>query len=148
MTHLIKGFLTLIIFWNTPVFALGLGNETLHSTLGQKLVIEMPISGIHQIDQDLLRFSVADIDVYEIMDVEFRREHQSLKLSIMPNTDGNLTLLITSSKSIREPFLDFIVNMNTPMGQLFKEVSVLIDTPTPIATTDLAATTDLIASHN
>ena len=129
MKLLIKLILPLIILWNNPVFSLGLGNETLHSSLGEKLFLEMPISGIRQVDQDQLRFSVADIDIYELMDVEFRREHQLLKLSIVPNEQGDLTLLITSSKSIREPFLDFVVNMNTPMGQLFKEVSVLLDTP-------------------
>ncbi len=124
-----KIFLTLIILWATPAFSLGLGNETLHSSLGQKLLIEMPISGIDRIDQDQLRLSVANSEVYELMNVDFRQEHQSLKLSIVPSDDGRLTLIITSSKSIKEPYLDFIVNVNSPIGQLFKEVSVLLDTP-------------------
>ena len=135
MKNLIKVFLALAFIWNNPVSALGLGKETLHSTIGQKLFIEMPISGIDAIDQDQVRFSVAPVDVYELMNIDYNPDHHQYNLSIMPNDNGGLTLVVTSKKSIREPFIDFVINMSAPIGQLYKEVSVLLDTPANIAET-------------
>lgn len=129
MKNIIALFSMFMIIWSAQGLALGLGKETLHSALGEKLFMELPINGIGNYNHEQLRFSIASIERYQKMGVEFRHDHQQLKFSILEDDKGRFTLLITSAKPIKEPFLNFIIDMESPSGQLFKEVSILLDTP-------------------
>ena len=129
MKHFIKPLLVLTFIWNSQAFAMGLGQETLHSSLGEKIFIELPIKSKSLLNKDQLRFSIASLDTYKKMGIELSPDHKLLQFSVLEDNNGELTLLITSTKPINEPFFNFIIYMSSPSGQVNKEVSVLLDTP-------------------
>ena len=46
------------------------------------------------------------------------------------NEAGKAVIRVTSRKTIREPFLNFLVEVNWPKGCLVREYTVLLDPPT------------------
>ncbi len=129
MKIFIKLLIIIGIILNSQAFAMGLGKEILHSSLGERVFIELPINSQDELDKTQLKFTIASFDTYQKMGIEFSHAHQLLKFSVLEDNKGGLTLLVTSSQPINEPFLNFIIDMSSPKGQLFKEVSVLLDTP-------------------
>jgi len=43
--------------------------------------------------------------------------------------DGRVSILVTSREIIREPFLNFLVEVNWPQGRILREFTVLLDPP-------------------
>lgn len=52
-----------------------------------------------------------------------------LNFEVNLRPDGNGTLRITSAQPVREPFLNFIVEIMWPTGRLLREYTVLLDPP-------------------
>lgn len=126
---LLKILLSLTLVCASQAFAIGLGKPTLHSALGETLFIEVPVIGISAADKDSVLFTVAPLETYEALGVDFHPSHQQLRFSTIPDSNNGLTLLIVSTQPINEPFLNFIIRMSTPAVEVIKEISILLDTP-------------------
>jgi pilus assembly protein FimV len=119
---------TLILLWNNPALALGLGSPISKTVLGERLHIEIPVTGIGDLTDEDLKIGIASKEIYEKLDVELQAMHQSLQFAIERNAE-QATLIITSPKSIQEPYVHFLVVIITPAGTVLKDVSVLLDAP-------------------
>jgi len=60
---------------------------------------------------------------------ELTKDHLQFDFSVIEDSTGGLTLLVTSKNPINEPFINFILEVSPPQGQLFREISILLDTP-------------------
>lgn len=129
--NLLKILITLTLICSSQAFAIGLGKPTLHSALGEKLFIEIPVMGISNVDKDSLLFTVAPMETYQELGVDFHPSHHTLRFSTIPDSNGGLTLLVVSTQPINEPLLNFVIKMSTPAVEVIKEVSILLDTTTP-----------------
>lgn len=109
--------------------ALGLGEVTLKSTLNQPLVAEIEL-----LDTDGLTTpqvvpslaSAADFSRAGVTREEFLRD---LQFSSQVRADGRSVIRITSSRPMREPYLNFLVEVLWPSGRLLREYSLLLDPP-------------------
>ena len=109
--------------------ALGLGEVTLKSTLNQPLVAEIEL-----LDTDDLTAaevvpslaSAADFSRAGVTREEFLRD---LQFSSQVRADGRSVLRITSTRPMREPYLNFLVEVLWPSGRLLREYSLLLDPP-------------------
>ncbi|WP_369820516.1 FimV family protein, partial [Oleiphilus sp. HI0061] len=111
------------------VFALGIGEATVTSALNQplKAEIELVNSGDFSAEEILPglatreEFLKANVDrVYFLSDLRFKVE---------TNADGKLVVVLTTNKPVREPFLNFLVEVIWPSGRLLREYALLIDPP-------------------
>lgn len=108
--------------------ALGLGDITLHSSLGQPLNADIALV-------DAQGLAAADLSVSLATTEEFARAGVDRAfflndLRFTPVLTGpNKFIHVTSSKAVTEPYLDFLVQLNRPSGQLLREFTVLIDPP-------------------
>lgn len=111
------------------VQALGLGGAKVNSNLNQPLVAEIELVNTGGLsDAEILpglatreEFLKAGIDrVYFLSDIRFE---------VKPGLDGEPKIVLTTRKPVREPFLNFLVEVIWPSGRLLREYALLIDPP-------------------
>lgn len=118
--------------------AIGVGDIHLQSFLGSPLQAEVPLSHLGDLGVDQLKVQLAAQDDYSTMGVEYTYLHSQLKIEpIVKNGQGYVR--ITSTEPITEPYLNFVLSLRWPQGQLVREFTVLLDPPTQAAAVASAA---------
>jgi FimV-like protein len=108
--------------------ALGLGEITQHSALNQPFNADIALVDAGGLEEGELSVSLATADEFSRAGVE--RVFFLNDLKFIPILRGNRSLIrVTSSKPVKEPFLNFLVQLNQPNGRLLREYTVLIDPP-------------------
>ena len=109
---------------NANVFALSMGELELKSTLNQPLQAEIELTNIDDLTEWEIKPSLASDGDFDRAGVE--------KLFFLSDIDfevkGN-RILLTSDKSVTEPFLNFLVQVNWPSGRILREYTLLLDPP-------------------
>ncbi|MFV9684715.1 FimV/HubP family polar landmark protein [Pseudomonas sp. NY15367] len=118
--------------------ALGLGEITLHSALNQPFEAEIELLEVGDLGAQDLRVGLAPADVFNRSGVE--RFYFLNDLRFTPLLRGSRSVIrVVSSRPVREPYLNFIVEVARPNGQLLREYTVLLDPPGSSAYTSVAA---------
>lgn len=118
--------------------ALGLGEITLHSALNQPFEAEIELLEVGGLGAQDLRVGLAPADVFNRSGVE--RFYFLNDLRFTPLLRGSRSVIrVVSSRPVREPYLNFIVEVARPNGQLLREYTVLLDPPGSSAYTTVAA---------
>ena len=106
--------------------AQGLGRLTVHSALGQPLRAEVAIVSTQLAKDGGLHGSIATPDTYREMGLEFDPLLFSIRVSV-ENRAGGSVLLLTSSRPIKEPFLEVLIVLQSASGRLLRHYTVLLD---------------------
>ena len=116
------------LFLPETAYTLGLGEIEVSSALNQKLNANIELLSATPEDTETIivklasrkEFSRAGLDrPYLLNDLRFKSEV----------IDGVPHIKVTSSSPIREPFLNFLVEIDWPNGHLLREYTVLLDPP-------------------
>jgi pilus assembly protein FimV len=114
------------------VSALGLGSITLHSALNQPLEAEIQLLEAGGLSADDVRVRLASEADFARSGVE--RIFFLNDLRFTPLFKGNRSVIrVTSSKAIREPYLNFVIELARPGGLILREYTLLIDPPSSSA---------------
>ena len=109
-------------------FTLGLGEIEVNSALNQKLNAEIELTSAEPEETENIivklasrkEFTRAGLDrPYLLNDLRFKSETK----------DGVPHISISSGSPIREPFLNFLVEVDWPNGHMIREYTVLLDPP-------------------
>ncbi len=110
-------------------YAVGLGNIQLNSALNQYFDAEIDLLSV---DKD----EIADIKVTLASPEAFRRSGidrpfilSKLRFMAEETAGGKTVIRVSSRDPIREPFLNFLIEVNWPKGKLLREYTVLLDPP-------------------
>lgn len=118
--------------------ALGLGEITLHSALNQPFEAEIELLEVGDLGAQDLSVGLAPAEVFNRSGVE--RFYFLNDLRFTPLLRGSRSVIrVVSSRPVREPYLNFIVEVARPNGQLLREYTVLLDPPGSSAYTSVAA---------
>lgn len=109
-------------------YALGLGDIELHSALNRPLNAEIPLLVDNPKELDGASVLLAPNDEFVRAGIDRPAILSDLKFNIVTDKNGSV-VRITSSQPIREPFLDFVVQLRWPSGRLMREYTVLLDPP-------------------
>ncbi len=111
------------------VLALGLGEIHAGSYLSQPLRAEIELVGVKAQEIDGVRANLAP--EREFQKAGAARAPQLGELQFQPriSASGSPVIGVTSEQPVREPFLDFLVEVNWPQGRLVKEYTLLLDPP-------------------
>ena len=110
-------------------FTLGLGEIEVNSALNQELNAEIELLSASPEDAEKLivrlasreEFSRAGLDrPYMLSDLQFS--------TVVKN--GKPWISVRTSKPVREPFLNFLLEIDWPKGHLLREYTILLDPPT------------------
>lgn len=109
--------------------ALGLGEVTLKSALNQPLQAEIELLDIKGLETDEVRPKLASPEDFAKAGVDRQFFLTDLKFTPALNANGKNVIRVTSSKPVREPYLNFMVEVLWPSGRLLREYTLLLDPP-------------------
>lgn len=137
--HLLLGLASGSALYSGMVSALGLGDITLHSALNQPLEADIELLEVGDLTASDMKVRLATDDVFNRSGVD--RIYFLNDLRFTPLLRGGKSVIrVVSSKPVREPYLNFIVELARPNGQLYREYTILLDPPNASAYNTVAAT--------
>jgi pilus assembly protein FimV len=110
--------------------ALGLGKLELQSALNQPFKGRVTLLSATADELDSLKVSLADQETFDRAGIQRNFLLTNLRFSIQESENGPDYIQIRSNDAIREPFLNFLLEINWSKGRLFREYTVLLDPPT------------------
>jgi pilus assembly protein FimV len=110
--------------------ALGLGKLELQSALNQPFKGRVKLLSATADELDSLRISLADHEAFDRAGIQRNILLTHLRFAIQESENGPDYIQIRSNDAIREPFLNFLLEINWSKGRLFREYTVLLDPPT------------------
>ncbi|KAF1067037.1 MAG: hypothetical protein GAK45_01768 [Pseudomonas citronellolis] len=108
--------------------ALGLGDITLHSALNQPLDAEIALQDVGDLTPDELLAHLADAATFERLGLDRTGFLQNLRFTPVIR-GGRGFIHVVSTLPVREPFLNFLLEVERPNGHLLREYTVLLDPP-------------------
>ncbi|MCF6283158.1 MAG: hypothetical protein L3J28_13310 [Candidatus Polarisedimenticolaceae bacterium] len=114
------------------VHALGLGDIHLGSALNQRLNAEISVHLARTEELDDIKIELASPEAFARAGIGRPFILSGLKFSPVQNSGGETIIAVTSREPIREPFLNFLVEVNWPKGRLVREYTVLLDPPVTV----------------
>ncbi len=109
-------------------FTLGLGEIEVTSALNQELNAEIELLSAAPEDVETLIVKLASRDEFIRAGIDRPYMLNSLKFSAEMREAGPF-IKVTSNKPVREPFLNFLVEIDWPKGHMMREYTILLDPP-------------------
>ncbi len=109
--------------------ALGLGGIEVKSGLNEPLVAEIQVIQSGPGEADGLAVTLASADDFARVGIDRGRIDTPLEFTVGKSSDGTPVIKVTSAKPVREPFLNFLLEVNWSKGRLLREYTVLLDPP-------------------
>lgn len=111
------------------VHALGLGEVTVKSALNQPLNAQIELVNTAGLTIDEILPGLATREEFQKANVDRVYFLSDLRFEVITGSNGKAIIVLTSKKPVREPFLNFIVELIWPSGRLLREYALLIDPP-------------------
>lgn len=108
--------------------ALGLGDITLRSALNQPLDAEIALLQVGDLTSEELVAHLANAATFERLGVDRPTFLQSLRFTPVIR-GGRSYIHVVSTQAVREPYLNFLVEVERPNGSLMREYTLLLDPP-------------------
>ncbi|MFG0379609.1 FimV/HubP family polar landmark protein [Pseudomonas sp. zbq_18] len=109
--------------------ALGLGEIDLQSSLSQPLVAEIELLEVRDLASTEVIPTLASPEEFNKAGVDRQYFLTDLKFTPVIKPNGRSVIRITSTKPVREPYLNFLVEVLWPNGRLLREYTLLLDPP-------------------
>lgn len=111
------------------VCGLGLGNLKTKSPLNEPFVGRIDIVDANAKDFDSMTVKLADTAQFERAGVARDAVLLGLRFAIVSSERGADYIKITTKEPVREPFLNFLLELNWAKGRLVREYTALLDPP-------------------
>lgn len=109
--------------------ALGLGEIYLRSALNEPLRAEIALVGAGGIDESQILTRLATPADFERAGIDRNYELQDLHFAADFTSSSTPLLRVTSQSPVREPYLNFLLELRWPSGRLLREYTLLLDPP-------------------
>lgn len=131
---------------STDASALALGRVNVISALGEPLRAEIDIPEMTAEEAASLRINLAAPDAFRAAGLEYNASLTAAQVSIQRRANGRPYILVTSPRSVNEPFVDLIIEANWNTGRLVRDYTMLFDPPTLRAQTPAPATAPITSA--
>jgi len=112
--------------------ALGLGGIRAQSALNEPFAAQIDLLDVPADELDTVKVSLASDAEFSKVGAERPYFLTNLEFRPQVSSKGRAVIRVTSSEPIKEPFLDFLVQVDWPKGRLIKEYTVLLDPPVTV----------------
>lgn len=109
--------------------ALGLGEVRLNSGLNQPLDAEIELLQVRELTRNEILPNLASRADFQRAGLDRPFSLTGLKFKTILREDGTGYIHVTSSQAVREPFLNFLLEVHWPSGRLLREYTMLLDPP-------------------
>lgn len=110
-------------------YALGLGEVTLKSALNQPLVAEIELLDAKTLAPGEVVPVLASVEDFNRAGVDRQYFLTDLTFTPVLRPDGKSVIRVSSTKPVREPYLNFLIEVLWPSGRLLREYTLLLDPP-------------------
>jgi pilus assembly protein FimV len=122
------------LFAPVGAFALGMGQIQIRSALNQPLNAQIELTAAAGYEYEKLSARLASAQAFAQSGLDRPGFLSDLQFSIQPRPDGGAFIQVTSRRPIREPIVNFLLELEWPQGRLVREFAVFLDpSPTGIA---------------
>ncbi|MFO7604150.1 MAG: hypothetical protein R6X06_10100, partial [Gammaproteobacteria bacterium] len=111
------------------VNALGFGNIKVNSALNERMEAEIDLIGATADEVKELTVSLASNNAFLRAGIDRSASLLTLRFAVSQRSNGTYYIKVTSRDSIREPFLNFLLEMSWKNGRMLREYTVLLDPP-------------------
>ena len=118
------------VVFSQHLFALQLGDIKVNSTQDQKLNASIKLTLSDNESLDDLNPSVASKEAYISRSIDRFDIHSDIKMVIKKTAKGAV-LLLSSNLLVKDPFIDLLIQIDSPKGRNYAEYTVLLDPPPP-----------------
>ncbi|MDT8989413.1 FimV/HubP family polar landmark protein [Curvibacter sp. APW13] len=127
----------------TDAMALSLGRLTVQSALGEPLRAEIDILDINADEAASLRTTIAPPAAFSAAGLEYNAAIGGMRTSLQKRADGRSYIRLSTDRTINDPFVDLILEVNWASGRIVRDYTMLFDPPalrTPAPAPSLAQT--------
>jgi pilus assembly protein FimV len=111
------------------VSALALGDLRVRSALNEPLDAEIDLLSIRGEDLADLRAKLATTEEFQRAGVDRPYVLSRLRFKVEERSGGKAVLKVSTRQPVKEPFLNFLLELNWPQGRLVREYTALLDPP-------------------
>ncbi len=137
---------TLVGLASGNAMALSLGRMTVLSGLGEPLRAEIDLPDITAEEAGSLRPEVAPAEAFRAAGLEYNNALTDLRIVLQRRADGKAFLRLSSSRTVTDPFIDLILQVNWSSGRIVRDYTILLDPPTQRQPAATAATAPQISA--
>ncbi|HYQ73414.1 MAG TPA: FimV/HubP family polar landmark protein, partial [Gammaproteobacteria bacterium] len=119
----------LFITISSNVSALGLGEIDMQSALNQPLQANIGLTSAAGVDLSQVKVGIASAEAHQRAGLNRPRALGKLRFQVERDSSGRAVIRVSSTDNIREPFLEFMLELSWPNGRLMRQYTVLVDPP-------------------
>lgn len=112
---------------STQALALGLGQIQVKSALNQPLVAEIPVIVDSPAEAEGLQVALASDEDFSRIGLSRGSLNVPIDFAVGTDAQGRAVIRVTSKDAVRDPYLDFLIQVNWAKGRLLREYTVLLD---------------------
>lgn len=120
---------------SAQVFALGLGDIDMRSALNQPMDAVIELTSASAADIDGIDVSLASLDDHARAGLSKAAILADFRFTIEKNAAGKPVVRISSDSLVREPYLEFMLELDWSRGRLLRQYTVLVDPPVTMPAT-------------
>ncbi len=129
MRNLTKSIAAVSLLIPANAYSLGIGDIKLHSALNQKLDAEIALLVSAGENISDIKVRLASPGKFDEAGVPWSYFLSKIKFKAVTRADGSTVVKLSSKEALREPFLDFLLEVTWASGNLYREFTVLVDPP-------------------
>lgn len=114
---------------SASVFAVGLGEIKQSSGLNQPLNAEIPLLSAGDLAEYEVLATLASNREFEKVGVERLFFLNKIKFETVRDKNNQIVIKVSTYGPVKEPFLNFVVELNWPNGRILREYTLLLDPP-------------------
>jgi len=119
----------LAILIPTAGHALGLGDIAMKSAFYQPLDAQIELLSVGKIDLNQLVVKLGSREDFKRIDLARTFFLTKIKFKVVTRKNGTAYIQLTTTQTVAEAFLDFVVEAHWPRGRILREFTVLVDLP-------------------
>lgn len=113
---------------SAKAYPLGIGDIKLHSALNQNLSAEISLVLSPGENISDIKVKMASADKFDETGVPWSYFLSKIKFETV-RSNNSVIIKLSSKEALKEPFLDFLLEVSWPKGSLYREFTVLVDPP-------------------
>ncbi|MDR0480305.1 MAG: hypothetical protein LBG66_00295, partial [Gallionellaceae bacterium] len=113
---------------SSAVYALGLGNINVTSSLGEPLKANIGLVAAGK-NSDGLSARLASPETFKNANIDYPTSLPKLTFSVETRANGEPYIHVSTEQPVNEPFISILVELNAPSGKLLREYTFLLDPP-------------------
>ncbi len=123
-----RHFISLMLLsFSLPSFAVGLGQYRLLSSHNQPLNAEIQLLSATGYNENEFQVKLASNEEYEKRGIDKSFSLNEIIFKTSKNKNGEIVIKLSTNQSIKEPHLNFLIELNCAKGKLVKEYTFLFD---------------------